>query len=125
MKGETLDFNNSLLYPKVVRSSSTWSAGQDKTEHSIHLAMVHTIENAKHYVYIENQFLVSVVKKAGEVPDVHNDIASALYRRIVRASKEGETFRVYFLLPLLPAIEGDVAGESGAGMRTIMHYQYR
>ena len=47
---------------QVVRSCSSWSAGQDLTEFSIQRALVATIEEAKHYVYIENQFFVSYVK---------------------------------------------------------------
>ena len=65
----------------------------------------------------------------------------------VQADKAGETFRVFILMPLLPAFEGDVSGDSGtgigmsqnrcfrsaeifemchwSGMRTIMHYQYQ
>ena len=52
----------SMLVSQVVRSCSSWSAGQDLTEYSIQKALVATIEEAKHYVYIENQFFVSYVK---------------------------------------------------------------
>ena len=47
---------------QVLRSCSSWSAGQDLTEFSIQRALVATIEEAKNYVYIENQFFVSYVK---------------------------------------------------------------
>jgi len=57
--------------------------------------------------------------------DVKNNIATALFNRIVKAYKAREIFRVYILLPLLPAFEGDIAGDSGSGMRAIMHYQYQ
>ena len=46
---------------------------------------------------------------------VRNDVASAIQRRVVAARAAGETFRVFLLLPLLPAFEGDVSGESGTG----------
>ena len=39
--------------------------------------------------------------------------------------EEKEVFRVYILLPLLPAFEGDIAGDTGSGMRAIMYYQYQ
>ena len=52
----------------MVRSCSSWSAGQDLTEYSIQRALVATIEEAEHYVYIENQFFVSYVK-GGTRPD--------------------------------------------------------
>ena len=51
-----------MLLWQVLRSCSSWSAGQDLTEYSIQRALVATIEEAKHYVYIENQFFVSYVK---------------------------------------------------------------
>ena len=75
---------------------------------------------------------------------VKNDIASAIFRRVLKvktsvylgqknkfrnkyperssmillllqAHKAGETFRVFILMPLLPAFEGDVSGDSGTG----------
>ena len=77
---------------------------------------------------------------------VKNDIASAIFRRVVKvtitaliqelsilrhgkslfktakifvqAHKSGETFRVFILIPLLPAFEGDVSGDSGTGIGT-------
>ena len=53
----------------MLRSCSSWSAGQDLTEYSIQKALVATIEEAKHYVYIENQFFVSYVKAGREQPE--------------------------------------------------------
>merc|ERR1719430_1941897 len=90
-------------------------------------ALVDTIANAKHYIYIENQFFISYVKTGSNImfSDVKNDVATALFERIVKAHKSRETFRVYIILPLLPAFEGDIAGESGSGMRAIMYYQYQ
>ena len=73
-----------------------------------------------------------------------NDIASAIFRRVLKvktsvylaqknefrkkypnkssitllllqAHEAGETFRVFILMPLLPAFEGDVSGDSGTG----------
>ena len=35
----------------------------------------------------------------------------------VQAHKAGETFRVFILMPLLPAFEGDVSGDSGTGIK--------
>ena len=40
---------------QVLRSSGEWSAGLKKTEMSILKAYYDLIENAKHYIYIENQ----------------------------------------------------------------------
>ncbi len=38
-------------------------------------------------------------------------------------SSAGETFRVFILLPLLPAFEGEIGSATGNALRTILHYQ--
>ena len=106
-----------------MRSVSDWSGGQDRTEYSIMQALVAAIAGAEHYVYIENQFFISHVKTGVPSSDVRNDVATALFTRILAAHERGDTFRVFILLPLLPAFEGDIAGDSGSGMRAIMYYQ--
>ena len=105
---------------QVLRSVSHWSAGNKKPEASIQRGWIQAIEEAQHYIYIENQFFVSC-------DEVHNRIGDALYRRIVKAhedneaarsgggsggEEEGRNFRVFVILPLLPAFEGDVGTES-------------
>jgi phospholipase D1/2 len=91
---------------QVLRSASNWSAGfieNDYLEQSIHEAYVETISRAQHYIYIENQFFISL-----GFPDtiVKNQIAESLFKRIVRAHREKKVFRVYVVLPLLPGFEG-------------------
>lgn len=44
---------------QVLRSASEWSAGLRATERSILNGYYELISNAKHYIYIENQFFVS------------------------------------------------------------------
>ena len=97
----------------------------DQSYSSIMQAMVSAIHQSKHYIYIENQFFISYVKTGSSISDVKNDVATAIYERIVRAHEAKEVFRVYILLPLLPAFEGDIAGDTGSGMRAIMYYQYQ
>jgi phospholipase D1/2 len=48
------------------------------------MAYIETIENAKHFIYIENQFFISGV--AGN--SVKNEIANALISRIKRAHRK-------------------------------------
>lgn len=72
---------------QVLRSAASWSAGfieSDYFEQSIHEAYVETIIKAQHYIYIENQFFISL-----GFPDtiVKNQIAESLYKRIIRAHK--------------------------------------
>ncbi len=45
---------------QILRSASNWSVGLDKShEHSILNAYYNLIDNAKHYILIENQFFIS------------------------------------------------------------------
>jgi len=71
----------------VLRSISAWSAGlQDPEvwEESIHEAYVTTISKSQYYVYIENQFFISLARQN---QFVKNQIGEALYKRIMRAHK--------------------------------------
>ena len=40
---------------------------------------------------------------------------SSITLLLLQAHEAGETFRVFILMPLLPAFEGDVSGDSGTG----------
>ncbi|GFR10586.1 phospholipase D1 [Trichonephila clavata] len=106
---------------QILRSVSTWSAGMKTMEHSIHTAYLDVIRNAKHYIYIENQFFIS--QSAGH-RDVLNGIGEALYQRILLAHKNKETFRVYVVMPLLPAFEGEIGTGTGTAIQAITHWNY-
>lgn len=72
---------------QVLRSAANWSTGfieSDFYEQSIHEAYVEIITKSQHYIYIENQFFISL-----GFPDtiVKNQIAESLFKRIVRAHK--------------------------------------
>lgn len=43
----------------ILRSASNWSIGLNKTESSILECYYNVIDNAKHYILIENQFFIS------------------------------------------------------------------
>ena len=109
---------------QVLRSGSSWNSGfidPENVEQSIHEAYLQTISKAEHYLYIENQFFISM--ELGN-PDVQNQIAETLYKRIVRAYREKKVFRVYVVMPLLPGFEGDVGGDTGISLRAITHWNY-
>lgn len=78
---------------QLLRSVSAWSCGfieADLVEQSIHDAYIQTITKAQHYVYIENQFFITMQLGVG-VPGAHNNvrnqIGESLFKRIVRAHK--------------------------------------
>ncbi|XP_060083153.1 phospholipase D1-like [Ylistrum balloti] len=106
---------------QILRSGCAWSCGVRATENSIHEAYVSCIQNAKHYVYIENQFFISLI---GENATVKNKISDTLFKRIVKAHKEQTTFRVYVVMPLLPAFEGNIADSGGYAIKAITHWNY-
>jgi len=100
---------------QVLRSVSEWSAGVKEKEDSILKAYYHLINNAEHYIYIENQFFVSKSwnkeereKNKNCISDlVENEIAYLIRKRIERAYKEKQNFKVYIFIPLLPGFEGE------------------
>ncbi|XP_061176549.1 phospholipase D1-like [Saccostrea echinata] len=106
---------------QILRSLSGWSGGIKTTECSIQTAYLHCIESAKHYIYIENQFFIT---RVGDKSVIKNKIGDALFNRIIRAHRNGENFRVYVVMPLLPAFEGDIGGNGGYTIRTVTHYTY-
>uniref|UniRef100_A0AC35ESW8 Phospholipase n=1 Tax=Panagrolaimus sp. PS1159 TaxID=55785 RepID=A0AC35ESW8_9BILA len=105
---------------QLLRSVSRWSALTDKTEDSIHQAYISFIKNAKHYIYIENQFFVSMINNA----DVSNLIAKTICDRIIQAHRNNETFRVYITVPLLAAMEGDIQSTEYHILLTMLHFLY-
>lgn len=76
---------------QLLRSVSSWSCGfieKDLVEQSIHDAYIQTITKAQHYIYIENQFFITMQLGAtGSLSHVRNQIGEALFKRIVRAHK--------------------------------------
>jgi phospholipase D1/2 len=81
------------------------------------------IENARHFIYIENQFFVSRSSELQTAP-IKNRIAQALVERIIRAHSENEPFRVIVFLPLLPAFEAEVNRAEASVLRIVMQGQY-
>ncbi|KAG0348929.1 hypothetical protein BG004_003646 [Podila humilis] len=107
---------------QILRSSTIWSQGVD-VERSIQDAYISCIENAKHFIYIENQFFVTLAVEDGN-PDIKNLIGLALVNRIVRAHNEGSKFRVIVVMPLMPAFEADIMSSEAGTLRKVMHFQY-
>ncbi|CAF4056400.1 unnamed protein product [Rotaria sp. Silwood2] len=86
---------------QCLRSAGPWSIGTKIIENSIQNAYIQMIDAAKYYIYIENQFFITI---AGDSV-VKNQLAEALYRRVLRAHTSNEKFRIYIVLPLLPGFD--------------------
>src|SRR5688572_4876002 len=98
-----------------------WSAGSP-TEHSIANAYIHAITNARHFIYIENQFFITAT--SSEQQPVMNKIGAAMVDRIIRAHEAGEDFLIIVMMPAVPAFAGDLKADSALGTRAIMEFQY-
>jgi len=98
-----------------LRSGTLWSVGINATEGSILNAYTTMISEAEHYVYIENQFFISQLGGS----DVRNPIGKTIFDRIVRAHQNRETFRVYVVMPLLPAFE-----KQSGSLQVVLHWTY-
>ncbi|KAF9576193.1 hypothetical protein EC968_010316 [Mortierella alpina] len=107
---------------QLLRSSTLWSQGVDM-ERSIQEAYLTSIDNAEHFIYIENQFFVTLATENGN-PDIKNKIGIALVNRILRAHQEGKKFRVIVVMPLMPAFEADIMSSEAGTLRKVMHFQY-
>ena len=115
---------------QVLRSSDNWSVGIKNREDSILQAYIKLIQEAEHYIYIENQFFVSrpydeedknnCEKSLSDV--VKNTIAYEIRKRILRAHDERKKFRVIVFIPLLPGFAGEPK-ESGT-LQIILKHTY-
>ncbi|XP_078230168.1 phospholipase D2 isoform X7 [Callithrix jacchus] len=104
---------------QVLRSVDRWSAGT--LENSILNAYLHTIRESQHFLYIENQFFIS----CSDGRTVLNKVGDEIVDRILKAHKQGQCFRVYLLLPLLPGFQGDISTGGGNSIQAILHFTYR
>jgi len=113
---------------QALRSVSEWSIGKNTTECSILTGYYNLIDNAKHYIYIENQFFITKTfsederKESGLNLDkiVKNEIGYHLRCRIERAYQEKSNFRVFVCIPLLPGFSG-TPGESSTMNGVLKH----
>jgi phospholipase D1/2 len=110
------------VHAQLVRSSADWSSGI-LTEQSIQNAYCQVIREAKHYVYIENQFFITAT--GDQQAPVHNRIGAAIVDACVAAEKEGRKFRVIIMIPAIPGFAGDLRDDAATGTRAIMDYQYK
>lgn len=114
--------NRGTVKAQIIRSSSDWSSGI-LNDQSIQNAYCEIIRNAKHYVYLENQFFITAT--GDQQSPIHNVIGRAIVDAVVAAGKEGRKFRIIILIPAVPGFAGDLRSNSASGTRAIMDYQYK
>ncbi|GAA5974034.1 hypothetical protein JCM11641_008224 [Rhodosporidiobolus odoratus] len=103
---------------QVLRSSGDWSHGILK-EHSIENAYCQMISEARHFIFIENQFFICGTQGKGPVENV---IGRAIVERVLSAARNGQKFKVVIVIPAVPGFAGDLVGNSGT--LAIMGAQY-
>ena len=120
-KEAVLNFSGHNVNIQFLRSVDNWSAAQPP-ESSIYNAYIKAIKNAKHFIYIENQFFIS--SQEGFWRCVQNRIQAALVERIVRAHKANEKFHVMVFTPLKPEFPGDWDGNdwNADGLRAVTYW---
>lgn len=107
---------------QILRSAGNWSLGLKEHEESIHQAYLKLIENSEHFIYIENQFFVTSCFIDGT--EIKNRIGDAIVDRIIRANKEGKSWRAIIIIPLVPGFESQVDEIDGSSVRVVMQCQY-
>lgn len=107
---------------QVLRSSGSWSLGLKEPEQSIQQAYLKLIETSEHFIYIENQFFVTSCFIDGT--EIKNRIGDALVDRIIRAHREGKTWKAIILIPLVPGFESQVDQIDGSSVRVVMQCEY-
>ena len=112
---------------QVVRSIGAWSGGfaENQCERSIYEAYINMIDKAQHYIYIENQFLVSTTSYGGIT--LFNKVVAKIEEKILQAYRNPDkpVFRVYFVLPLIPGFPGQIGQTGHAVPQKIQNWMYR
>ena len=120
---------------QALRSVSNWNINYKDTESSILKAYYELIKNAKHYIFIENQYFItkswsneerSKNNENDKKPireTVKNEIGYYLRKRIEKAYKNKENFKVFIFLPLLPDFQGEI--DNSVTIQTILRYTYK
>lgn len=105
-----------------IRSGSSWSIGALIPEISVMTAYIEMISESKHFIYIENQYLIS---KCTDDPSIitKNMVFKAILDRIILAYQKKEKFRVIAITPLLPAFESEIYFTQAVTLRMILHAQ--
>jgi phospholipase D1/2 len=109
---------------QILRSVGSWSIGcqPNLKERSVHSAYLDLIRTAKRFIYIENQFFISMT--ADSLSTVKNEIANEIFRRVQLAVLKQEEFKVWVIIPLIPGFAGELDDAEAVIPRVIMHWQY-
>jgi len=97
---------------QLLHSGSFVTTGT-RLETSIQAALCDMIESSKNFVYMEVEKWVGGFESENAED---NRIGEALLNRVQRALREGRVWHCYLVLPLLPAMRGDIAKLGSASL---------
>lgn len=113
--------DTSFIMTQVLRSVGSWSLGLER-ERSIERGYSEVISSARSFIYIENQFFITRCnEEIHEQPE--NTLGARLAERIIRAHMKSESFKVYVVIPLLPAFETNFATNTSSNIKEIVKVQ--
>lgn len=119
---ESSDSFKGNINAQLCRSVADWSHGH-LVEKSVQNAYIGMISDARHSIYIENQFFIAGGDQMKE--KFHNKVGDAIVERILRAARAGEKFRATIIIPAIPGFAGDIQGDAAVSIRAIMNFQYK
>ncbi|WUR02306.1 phospholipase D (PLD2) [Vairimorpha necatrix] len=105
---------------RTLRSISSWSL-DEPGEHSIYDKQIEIIRNSEEFIYIENQFFIT--KSSNDDSHPLNLIGLELVNRIIKAHKDRRPFKVYIVIPILPAFEFNLELEKNSTVMNILKIQ--
>lgn len=107
---------------QLVRLLGQWSLGLKKHEQLIQNAYLKLIETLEHFVYMENQFFITLCEIQGTI--IKNRLGDALVERIIRAHREGKKWKAIIVIPLMPGFPAEIDETEGLLVRVIMQCQF-
>lgn len=107
---------------QIVRLLGEWLLGLKKHEQLIQNAYLKLIETLEHFVYIENQFFITLCEVLGTI--IKNRLGDALVERIIRAHREGRKWKAIIVIPLMPGFPAEIDETEGLLVRVIMQCQF-
>nr|CAB3500354.1 unnamed protein product [Digitaria exilis] len=119
----SIDSNSAKGFPKDPRAATMKNLVCGKNvliDMSIHMAYVHAIRAAQHYIYIENQYFIGSSFNWDSNKDIgaNNLIPIEIALKIANKIKANERFSAYIVVPMWP--EGN---PTGAATQRILYWQ--
>ena len=89
---------------RIIQSATRLSDNSIKFDNSIYLAHINAIRQAKHFIYIENQFFQGSSNNWFTPKDygITNNIPFEIVRKIVSKIEKNEIFVAFILIPMWP-----------------------